>query len=181
MNRRAAHDHGAGPTVIADGDFQPVRQQRVGRIAEHAAHVGRVLSRRIEVGVAGHLHRQMQRDLCERHKCLSPQRGVFTQGGIAVHGEQRRQARARGAPRRAAQCHERIDGGLREDRRATGLGDLEHAGGFERRQVQYLIANGHANTRRRLRRGAEHAVRQVLQGEVGHASVGGRDPALWEC
>ncbi|MCY1364451.1 hypothetical protein D3C81_1645350 [compost metagenome] len=172
MQRGAAHYHRTGAAVIADGDFQPVRQQRVVRVAEHAADIGGVFLRRIEVGVAGDVDRQVQRRGGHRHQRLVAQRGVVAQRCVFA-GQQRGQALAGLGPGRLAQRDEAVQGRAGEGALCCGG---QQAGVIERGQVGDLVADGNADARR-LAFDGEHAVGQVLQREVGLAVVGAVDPA----
>ena len=67
-HRRAADDDRAGAAVVADGQMAPVREQRLGVGAEHAADVRRVLERRVEVDVVRDREREQRLDLGERDR-----------------------------------------------------------------------------------------------------------------
>lgn len=113
MDLCAADHHGRGPAVVADRDVQPVRQQRIGLVAEHGADIGGVFLRRIEIGEAGDAQWQMQLHLAHREQRLGAQLRMVAQLGIVVP-QQRVDPRPRPAPDVRPERHEGIDRRLRE-------------------------------------------------------------------
>ncbi|MNV15918.1 hypothetical protein D3C71_1066630 [compost metagenome] len=175
---RAAHigtgrANGRRTTVVADWHVLVVRQQRVVR-AEQFADVLRVLDADVEVGVIVDFRRQV-------HLAIRRQWQQFCALGFdlavqgAALGEQFQQTLAQRDASLAAQFEERIQlaatGGLDGSLR----GAIEQPGLKGRLQVKDMLANGHATARCRAVE-AEHAQRQVLQGEV-RVAVGGCNPA----
>ena len=61
-NGGARHDDGRCPTVVADGQVSPVRQQRLTARSEDVTEVRRVLERRVEVDVVADVDRPAQPD-----------------------------------------------------------------------------------------------------------------------
>src|SRR5215475_6412826 len=61
-NRRAGHDDGTCPAVVAGGQVPPVRRQRLRSRPEDPAGVGRVILRGIEVDIVRHGEGQQQGD-----------------------------------------------------------------------------------------------------------------------
>lgn len=177
VQRRAADHHRAGAAVVADGNFQPVGQQRVVGVAEHAADIGGVLLGRIEIRVAGNVDGQVHHGLRHRHQRAAAQGGVVLH--VRVRGaEQCLQACARLVPHRPAQRDERIE---RAGAEGAASGGRQQAGIVQRPQVDHLIAQRHARARRRVGLRGEDAIGQVLQREMRLGRVGGGEPARLSC
>ena len=160
-----AGDHdGRGTAVIADRHVQPVRLQRIVLAAEHDADIGGMLLRRIEIGIAGDRDRQMQCYVCHRHQRALAQELVVAQLRMIV-AKQFADARPGARPDLRPQRHEGVDRGLREH--VEGGRQIDHPLGFQHRKIEHVIADRDPDPRGGRGGRREHAVRQVLDREVG--------------
>jgi hypothetical protein len=130
----------------------------------------------VEIGVAADRGRNMQR--ARRHRVQQPVRETAHAGG-RVRAEQLRQP---GAQRRAlagVEAEECVERRARSRFGGGGDGAVEQPGLERGRHVEHEITDGDAAARRAILP-AEHAVRQVLDGEFGVA-IGALDPAAPAC
>ncbi|TND08893.1 MAG: hypothetical protein FD123_1747 [Bacteroidetes bacterium] len=71
QGRSADHDT-RGAAVIAYRDMFPVRQQRIGGIAEHFTHVRGVIDAGIKIGVVADAHREQHLHVALQQQALFP-------------------------------------------------------------------------------------------------------------
>ena len=96
--------------MIADGQVEPVGHELVALASEHLAHVGRVLARRVEVGVVANLRGQVHLGLRARHEAARLPVWALAQGRVSrVPPEQARQPRTHGLPVGARPRHEVVE------------------------------------------------------------------------
>ena len=156
--------------MIADGNVLVVRQQRIIG-TELLADIGGMMNADVEIGVVADMRRQVQRAgfrSMQARLHLVPVRIALCQ--------QFGQPQPQSPPRSGTECQEGI-----ERRTGSGLGSprrlaCKEARGESSRQVQNLIADGHASPLP-AGTGAEDPERQVLDGKV-LMTIGRRHPAF---
>ena len=174
-------------TVVPDGQARPVGLQRVFRVPEQAAAVGRVLPRRVEVGKVPDPHRQARLDLAQIKNRLFPQPLVVPQHALA-RAQQGGEGPPGLGPRRLAQGEEGVQAVSAVEAGGEGKGGAgrsaaaarEEAPGGERRHVDDALADRDANPPPpsfflgpRCRSGdGEDAPGEVVEREVGAGGHG---------
>ena len=162
------HDRGR-PPVVADGNRQPVRRQRVLRPAEHRADIGGVMLAGVEIGVfrdgKGHQHLGPGHRNHVVDKRLRIRRILCQQVG---------DARPERCPRGGAQRHELRPVAVEED--LFLVLHLDEAVLLHPGDVEDHVADPDPTVRLPLVR-AEAAVRQVVQGKFAVGGVRRLDPA----
>ena len=160
-DRRAGHDHGRRPPVIADGHVRPLRRQGVLGSPEQHAHVEGMVSGRIEVGVFRHPDRQVQGRIRHRHQ---------RHGAVALLGQQRGQPGADPIPPRPPQRHETVQLPLGE-----GAVRIQQPARLGRCQIDDAPADGRPAARR-IPANRKDAIRQVVQGKGTVRRIGAVHP-----
>ncbi len=152
--------------MVRHGQVEPVRHQRVVLAAEHHTDVGRVLPRRVEVGVVADVRRQLELDLGLGVQRAGTERLVVAKRRHVL-AQELEDAGTRRAPRRAPERHERVERRRAEGRARVEGQVCEQPGLRKHGQVEREIADGDTDPRHGGVRGTEHAVGQVLNREVG--------------
>jgi hypothetical protein len=142
--------------------MQPVRLQRIVLAAEHHADIGGVLLGGVEVGVAGDREGQMQLDVLHRHQRDLAQLVIVAQLGM-IMPQQFADPRTRAHPDLRPERHKGIE---RAGRKHRWFADIQPAVLRKLPQIEHVIADRNAEARRQAI-GREHAIRQVLDREVG--------------
>ena len=146
-DRRAGHDDGAGPAVVADREVPPVRGERLAVGPEHLADVGRVVERGVEVDVVGDLEGQVQSHLLEGQRLAAAlDEGAHLLAGLPPHLR--------------AERHEGVERRLGELRPPGLAVQVDHPG-------PVVVVVPHADPARTAR-DREDAVRQVVEPEPVH-------------
>ena len=154
--------------MIADGQVEPVGHELVTLAPEHLADVGRVLARRVEVGVIANLRRQVHLHLGARHEAARLPVWALAERRIScVPPEQARQPRAHGLPVGTRPRHEVVERVASEHVRGVEGHFVEQALCGRLAQVQDAVTDRNARTWvEAAGRVREDSKRQVLDGEV---------------
>ena len=82
VNRDTAGDYGRASSVVANGNVEPVREECIFRVPEHASHVGGVFLTGIEIGIISHLNGHLHLDLVHSEKHHLSVIFAIAEGGI---------------------------------------------------------------------------------------------------
>ena len=149
--------------MITDGHVLPVGEQGVVRIAEHLAHVARVVLAGIEICVIADFHRHVHGDGRSANEARIVEVTVVPELG-GVGSEQGLDALPQGDCGRLAELHERVEDGRRKNvgREAKAV---EEACGVEGAEVDDVVTQTHPGTGIAVGR-RENAKRQIGEREI---------------
>lgn len=155
--------------MVPDRKVLPVRHQRLLLAPEHDAHVGRMVYRRVKIGVVANVCGEVHRSLPLGYQGPSSELSVALECSVIL-AENLLQRAAGLQPVGPAKGHERVQRRLGEHL----LPALHERAGeqvADGLQVQDLVANRHADPGSHITGRGEHAVRQVLDREVAAGVV----------